>query len=167
MPNPFRPIKHLIFQKGGIGRSLSREDTVRQLNPVMKAHIILNHYHTFAMEHQPNAAIAGELTVLQKTARADTGKLAETIYSAGGVAYSGVELEPDAFTLSTHPDAMLFELLDHEEAFQTLLQAEFELDPFEHQLRTKAVLQNLVAHSEDRLRFLKEITRPRRRPTTS
>ena len=165
MANPFRPLKHLVFQKGGIGRSMSRADTVKRLNPIMRRQLELNHYHDYVIQHLGEPKLAAELARLQKTARADAGKIAETIYSCGGVAYMGVDLEPEQFRLSDDPDQMLFELMDHEEAFRDRVQEEFDLDPLEHQLRSKAILENLVANSQGRLSVLRDATRKRRRTT--
>lgn len=167
MANPFRPIKKLLFQKGGIGRSLSREETIERLNPLTKALIELNHYHNYVIAHVSEPSVAAELEQLQRRARADVGKFNETIFSAGGVAYNGTDLEPEDFTLSADDDEMLFQLLDHERAFKEQVAAEFDLEPLEHQFRTQAVLMNVRTNSQARLNYLKEITKKRRRTASA
>ncbi|ARA92768.1 MAG: hypothetical protein D6685_04970 [Bacteroidetes bacterium] len=166
MANPFRPLKKLVFQKGGIGRSLSREETVERLNPISKALIELTLYYDDAVQRIGAPEIAAELERHLKRARVDVGKINETIFSAGGVAYSGTDLDPEAFRAGEDEDEMLFRLLDLEQAFLEKVSAEFDLEPREHQIRTQAVLANVRANSEARLAYLREITRKRRRPAS-
>ncbi len=153
-------LKDLIFQKGGIGVSMSRRETVERLNPLIKQHMALNHGHNFVVAHLGARAVADDLAALQKVARVDVGKLMETVFSCGGVAYNGVDLEPEDFHLGDDDDAMLFELLDREQAF---LQALTEELTQPHQIRTKAVLTLLQTNSQQRVTYLKEQTRRRRR----
>ena len=154
-------LKDLIFQKGGIGVSMSRQDTIKRLNPLIQAHSRLNHYYNFGIRHLKEPALAEALARHQKTARTDVGKLAESVLSCGGVPYNATELEPEAFTLPQGDDAMLFELLDREQAFHDQLSDESKLD---HQIRSQAVINVILANSAARLSVLKDATRRRRRP---
>ena len=153
-------LKDLIFQKGGIGQSLSRQDTIDRLNPLIKQHMELNHAHNAVIGALSDADLGAALSAEQRIARMDVGKLMESVFSAGGVAYNGVELEPSSYHLGDTDDDMLFELLDRETA---LRDAEFKLNGLEHQIRTKAILSNVLTHSQQRLDLLKTATKRRRR----
>ena len=153
-------LKDLIFQKGGIGKAMSRQETVERLNPLIEQHMALNHYHNYVIEHTGEADIAERLATLQKRARMDVGKIMESVFSAGGVAYNGVAMDPEDFRLSEDDNEMLFDLFDRERAFRETLEDELELD---HQIRTQAILNNVLANSNERLNFLKDITKRRRR----
>lgn len=157
-------LKDLIFQKGGIGQSLSRQDTIDRLNPLIKQHMELNHAHNAVIGALSDADLAAALSAEQRIARMDVGKMMETVFSAGGVAYNGVELEPASYHLGDTDDDMLFELLDRETALRDAVDAEFKLDGLEHQIRTKAILNNVLTHSQQRLDLLKTATKRRRRP---
>lgn len=156
-------LKDLIFQKGGIGQSLSRQDTIDRLNPLIKQHMELNHAHNAVIGALSDADLGAALAAEQRIGRMDVGKLMETVFSAGGVAYNGVELEPSSYHLGDTDDDMLFELLDRETALRDAVDAEFKLDGLEHQIRTKAILNNVLTHSQQRLDLLKTATKRRRR----
>jgi hypothetical protein len=157
-------LKELIFNKGGIGPSMNRRETVERLNPLIRQHMELNHYYNFAINTVTDPSAAATLSDLQKVARADVGKLMETVFSCGGVAFNGVELEPEDFTLSDEDDAMLFALRDHEDAFSEAVEADLELD---HQIRSKAILNLVLTNSQKRLNVLKTLTQRRRRPQSA
>ncbi len=153
-------LKDLIFQKGGIGVSMSRQETIERLNPLIEQHMALNHGYNFAIAHLSERPIADDLAALQKVARVDVGKLMETVFSCGGVAYNGVDLEPDDFHLGADDDAILFALLDEEQA---LLKALIEAMTLPHQIRTRAILNVVQTNSQQRVNYLKNQTMRRRR----
>jgi hypothetical protein len=157
-------LKDLIFNKGGIGPSLSRRETIERLNPLIRQHMELNLYYNFVIDHITDPTVAASLSDLQKVARADVGKMMETVFSCGGVAFNGVELEPADYTLDGDDDAMLFALRDHEESFSETIEADLELD---HQIRTKAILNLVLTNSQKRLNVLKTLTKRRRRPQST
>lgn len=157
-------LKDLIFNKGGIGPAMSRRETVERLNPLIQRHMELNHNYNFVINHVTEPTVAATLSDLQKVARTDVGKLMETVFSCGGVAYNGVELEPEDFALSPDDDAMLFELRDHEAAFSELIEEDLELD---HQIRSQAILNLVLTNSQKRLNVLKDLTKRRRRPQST
>jgi len=70
-------------------------------------------------------------------------------------------MEPSDFALAEGDDALLFELLDRERAFLDGIKDELN-EP--HQLRTEAILNVIVANSEDRLGLLRDLTKRRHRP---
>ncbi|MDX1546681.1 MAG: hypothetical protein R3247_06820 [Rhodothermales bacterium] len=155
-------LKDLIFQKGGIGVSMSRQETIERLNPLIERHMALNHRYHNALGHLGRADVAEPLRALLKIARVDVGKLAETVLSAGGVPYNGVAMEPSDYPAEGDDDAVLAALLDEETAWQDTLLDALQAD---HQIRTAAVLSLLRDNSRDRLDLLKQATRGRRRRT--
>jgi hypothetical protein len=157
-------LKDLIFQKGGIGVSMSREETIERLNPLIKQHMKLNHAYNDVIARLSDRAIADELAAQQRTARMDVGKLMETVLSAGGLAYNGVDLEPDSVHLGDDDDTMLFALRDLEETF---LKTVSDASTPDHQIRSKAILGVVENNSRQRFSVLKDHTNRRRRKTSS
>ncbi len=155
-------LKELIFNKGGIGVSMSRQETVERLNPLIAHHMAVNHAYQYAVTHLEARDVADELARLQKIARVDVGKLMESVFSAGGTAYNGVDLEPEDFALGDGDDAQLYDLLDREQAFLRALDDESSQP---HQIRTTAILNVVRANSRQRIEVLKQNTLQRRRPT--
>ncbi len=155
-------LKEAFLQKGWAGRTISRAETIERLNPVLEQLLGLMHAYQYVIDHIGDPALAERLEALQKTLRADAGKLSETILSCGGVSYTGVDLESDQFNLGDTDEAMLFNVLDQEQAFQAMIGEEKDV---EHQIRTRAILGVVAQNSDERLTFLKEHTRHRRRPT--
>ena len=156
-------LREAIFNKGGIGPSRSRRQTVERLNPVTRKHAELNHCYQHTIRTCGDDMLAAELEKLQKTARADVGKLRESIFSAGGTAYNGIDLEPEQFDLGADRIAMLIDLHNREDTFRQEVERELALDDPPHQIRSRAILQNLSAHSRERLDYLKQQTRGHRR----
>lgn len=157
---------NFFLNKGGAGVSISRRETVERLNPIIRHHAALNLYYDAVAEAAAEAAaepeVAAQLAPARKTMRTDVGKLAESIYSAGGVAYTGTDLDPAAHRLDGDDDDRLFRLLELEQDFQQRVAAEFDVN---HQIRTRAILENVRRHSQERLSLLKELTKRRRRKT--
>lgn len=156
------PIVRLIFNRGGIGTSMSRAETVEHINPLIEQHMRLNKSYDYAIDHLSDEEIVERLEALQKTARTDVGKLSETVLSAGGSAYNGVELRNETFDLGDDDTEILFQLRDREQEFQNALTEELDLN---HQIRTEAILENVRAHSAERLDYLKGVTKTRHRRT--
>ena len=44
-----KEVKSALLKKGWAGRTLSREETVERLNPLIKQHMALNHTHTYVI----------------------------------------------------------------------------------------------------------------------
>ena len=153
-------LKEVILQKGWAGRTLSREETIAQINPVIKQHMALNHAYNHVIAHCTEQDVTAHLAGFQRTARMDVGKLMETVFSCGGVAYNGVDMEPGDFNLGTDNDEMLFQLLDREQAFREALAQALAL---EHQMHTRAILTLLHTNSQERYDYLKVNTKRRRR----
>lgn len=155
-----KEVKQALLKQGWAGRTLSREETIARLNPLIEHHMALNHAYNYVVAACSEQDVTERLAGLQKKARADVGKLMETVFSCGGAAYNGVAMNPDDFALDADDDEMLFQLRDQEQAFYDALAGEAA---FEHQMRTRAILAALKTNSEERLDYLKVNTKRRRR----
>jgi len=153
MPNP---IKEALLNRGWAGKTLSRSETVDRLNPLIRRHIELNHHYGAAIRHCDDERVTDVLERLQKTARADVGKLSETVLSCGGTPYNGTDLEAEDFTLKGSVLNLFDELHDLETDFNEALADELDL---EHQMRTRGVLEAVKSNSQDRLDALKALHR--------
>ncbi|PEN08031.1 hypothetical protein CRI93_06200 [Longimonas halophila] len=156
MPNR---LQEALLGRGWAGRTISREETVEHLNPLVEAHIKLNHAYRAVSRVADDPRVEEALESLLKTARADVGKLSETIFSAGGSAYNGTDLEPDDFDLGPDLDTALPNLIEQEEAFQDAVKT--ERNDVEHQMRTRAILELVRDNSQERLSVIKRIQKRR------
>ncbi len=149
MPNPF---KEAILQRGWAGKTISRSETVDRLNPLLLQFLKLNHNYQYVIRTHSNDAVTEALERVQKTARADVGKLNETILSCGGSPENGTNLEPEDFDLGTDDIDMLYQLADLETEFKEALV--HERQEIEHQMRTRGILEALTSNSEERLNLI-------------
>lgn len=149
-----------ILNKGGAGTTISREETVERLNPLIAAHSRLLHAYNAVRGTFAHEALPAGLDAHLRTARMDVGKLAETVFSSGGVAYNGTELEPGSERFEGGPATILRALAAREEAF--LDEVRRELKDVDHHIRTRAILGNLETHSAERLDALREAARKAR-----
>jgi hypothetical protein len=162
MPNT---LKDILLGRGWAGRTITRAETVERINPLIEQHIRLNHEYAAVARAHSDATIVSTLQDLLKTARGDVGKLSETVLSCGGVAYNGTDLEPEDFDPGADETAMLFRLLDLEEAFHDAL--EREQNEVEHQIRTRSILGVVQTNSAERLKTLRSWTRTLSRPASA
>jgi len=154
MPNT---LKELLLGRGWAGKTISREETVERINPLIEQHIKLNHYYRAASRSHSNAEVSRRLEDLLKTARTDVGKLSETVFSAGGSAYNGTDLEPEDFDLGDEDAEMLSALRDLEKDFHEAVT--HERNEVEHQMRTRAILEVVQGNSDERLDTLETLHR--------
>ncbi|MFB6273317.1 MAG: hypothetical protein ABEL51_10535 [Salinibacter sp.] len=155
MPKP-NAFWETVLNRGWAGKTLSRSETVDRLNPLIRQHIELNHHYGAAIRHCDDERVVGVLERLQKTARADVGKLSETVLSCGGSAYNGTDLEPEDFTLKGSLTDLFEELHNLETDFNESVAEELDL---EHQMRTRGVLEAIKSNSQDRLEALDALHR--------
>lgn len=153
MPNP---IKEALLGRGWAGRTLSRSETVEHLNPLIRQHLELNTYYQAAIQDYEDERVIDVLERLQKTARADVGKLSETVLSSGGTPPNGTDLDPEDFPLKGGPVDMLQQLNDLETDFRETIAEELDL---EHQMRTRGILEAVKSNSTDRLDALSALLR--------
>ncbi len=144
-------IKDLILNKGWAGRTIDRQDTIDRVNPIIMDLTGLMHFYEDAAARLGGTA-AGEIHAALKTLRGDIGKLCETVFSAGGVAYSGTDIEPGSLKLS---DSLFEELADRERAFCASIVEESEV---EHQMRTRAILAVAGSNGATRLKMLRTLS---------
>ncbi|MFT4604689.1 MAG: hypothetical protein ACI9W4_001422 [Rhodothermales bacterium] len=144
-------IKDLLLNKGWAGRTIGRPETTDRVNPIIMDLTGLMHFYEDAATRLGGAA-AGEIHVSLRTLRGDIGKLCETVFSAGGVAYSGTDIEPGSLKLS---DSLFEELADRERAFCASLVEEGEV---EHQMRTRAILAVAGSNGATRLKMLRSLS---------
>jgi hypothetical protein len=152
MPNP---IKEALLGRGWAGKTISRAETVERLNPLLLQFLKLNHYYQSVIRSHSDPAVTEALERVQKTARADVGKLSESILSAGGTPENGTDLEPEDFTLGNDELEMLYQLEDLETEFNDALTR--ERSDVEHQMRTRGILEALTSNSGERLELLGDL----------
>jgi len=152
MPNP---IKEALLGRGWAGKTISRAETVERLNPLLLQFLNLNHYYQSAIRTHSDRAVTEALQRVQKTARADVGKLSESILSAGGTPENGTDLEPEDFTLTDDDLGMLERLKDLETDFNDSIT--HERREIEHQMRTRGILEALKSNSTERLDLLGDL----------
>lgn len=149
-----------ILNKGGAGISLSRQETVDRINPLLKKLIALNHAYRDVIARTPDPEIAGQLQAFLKIARTDVAKMSESIYSAGGRAYTGVDIEPGSVRTADNENELIPSLKDLEKEFVDLMEGEMKV---KHQIHTRAVLSNVYTNALGRLNYLLEITGGKKR----
>lgn len=157
-------LKEAFLNKGWAGKTLSRKQTAERINPLIQRHYELNHAYNFAINQLDDAPTVQELNFHQKIARADIGKLSETVLSAGEPSYNGIDLEPEDFAIPGDDVDILRELERRESEFGQLLDEELRL---EHQIRTRAILQNVRANSSNRLDLVRDAARKLSRTAAS
>lgn len=144
-------IKDLLLNKGWAGRTIDRQETIERVNPVIMDLTGLMHFYEDAAQRLGGDAGA-QIHASLKIMRGDIGKLCETVFSAGGVAYSGTDIEPGSLKLG---DSLFEELADRERAFCAMVAEEADV---EHQMRTRAVLSVAGANGETRLKMLRGLS---------
>lgn len=152
MPNP---IKEVLLGRGWAGKTISRAETVERLNPIIRQFLKLNHNYQYVIRSHTDTAVTESLERVQKTARADVGKLSETVFSAGGTPENGTDLEQSDFTLGDDELEMLYQLEDLETEFREALT--HERNEIEHQMRTRGILEALQSNSAERLELLGDL----------
>jgi len=141
-------IKELLLQKGWAGRTISRDETVDRLNPIIR--IMTEMMHRYAgVREAASAEERPDIERVMKTLRADIGKVAETVFSCGGTAYSGTELEADEFAGG---DDGWTSLRDAEDVLAASLR---EQQNVEHRMRTRAILAKVAENHEDRMKLIR------------
>jgi hypothetical protein len=152
-------LKYLL-NKGGAGKALTRQETCTRLEPIIRRFHILNYCYDAALKRIPDPLTKRHLDEMMQTARADAGKISETVLSAGGAPSTGVGLRQDDFGKGIEDDEVFFLLRDREHEFRTALDEEMSV---KHHIRTTAVLTNAARNSDARLEFLRGVTRGKRR----
>jgi hypothetical protein len=143
-------IKELLLKQGWAGRTISRTETIDHLNPIIRTMTVAMH-HWAAAESALDGDAARAVSGALKTLRMDIGKMCETVFSCGGVAYNGTDLEPGSFTLGAEPWKTL---ADQEAALAAFLKPQMEV---EHHMRTRAILAAVAANHEERVKLIRSL----------
>lgn len=151
-------MKNLLLKQGWAGRTINRADSIQRLNPILRKHHELNYTYDSAASRFEGDEL-NRLNALQRTARADAGKLSESILSFGGLPESGVDMEPGSFDAGSDRNSVLQRLIELEESFIDGISAESDV---EHQMRTRAILGNTATNARERLDYLKSIANSRK-----
>lgn len=142
-------IKELILQKGWAGRTIDRGETVDRFNPIIRVMNELMQFYLAAAEASGDNARRAAITASLRTLQMDIGKMCETVFSCGGVAYNGIDLNPEDFRLGT---ALSGKILAQEAKLESALEDETNI---EHQMRSRAILGVVTENQKERLRSLR------------
>lgn len=156
------PVLRPLLNKGGAGRYISREETVKRLLPLVEQHNRLLQAYHYTVERLQDGAAKEQVDALMPRLRTHLAKLDETIYSAGGTPPLGTHLRPGETGRGRTDAEMLYHVLDLERAFHDALTD--EVDAVHHQERTRAILGHLARGSAERLEVLRTLTNPLPRP---
>jgi len=145
-------IKDLFLQKGWAGRTISRSETIEHINPIIRSMNASMQWWA-AAEKSLTGDAASQAGLALKTLRMDIGKLAEMVFSSGGVAYNGTDLEPSSFDFQVGGWEAVS---DAEKAVTDLLSPQQDI---EHRMQTRAVLAAVAANHETRLELIRTLSR--------
>ena len=144
-----------LLNKGGAGKSLNRAETAARLGRLMRHHQSIMHAYDAAIRDTPSPEVAAGLELLNKTSRADIGKLSELILSNGHAPPSGSDFDPPDFGEADDDGARGRRLLDLERAYVDMLEA--ELDE-KHRLRTVATIENTLTNTRHRIQTIQRMS---------
>lgn len=133
-------IKSIILKKGWAGKTISRSETAERVNTLILPLVELLHLYNAAL-NTDSGSNNTDVKEVMPILRADIGKLAETVHSCGGTAYSGVDLQPESYSQSSPGWS---EVLNRELSYQKLLEQEAAV---EHQMRTRAIIGAVTENS--------------------
>jgi hypothetical protein len=157
------PLLQPILNRGGAGRSMTREESVEALVPLVVEHQRLLLAYEAAIRTLGDRGLADRLNDGMNRARTELGKLRETIFSLGGDSPNGVGLDTDVHLGTT--DAEIVHALDERErAYRDALARNLALP--HHQLRSTAIIENNIKGTKARLDVLHPVVTRMRRPET-
>lgn len=143
---------NFLLNRGGAGKSLSRAETVAQASSLITRHIaLLRSYDRLVEAMAPDDESVEQIRKLQKQHRADIAKLCEIVLSANGTPpREAAPLEGSGI------DSLLRSLTDGERSLREELEAQLAK---KHHMRTIAVLETLLANTEERIGILQTVAR--------
>ncbi len=144
-------IKNLLLQKGWAGKTISRAETAERVNALIRPLVDLLHLYNDSLASPADGTDLSAVQQAMPVLRADIGKLAETVHSSGAVAYSGAE---QTGASSPGNESTWSAVLESEAAYSDTVSEEKEV---EHQMRTRAILANVVTNSVHRQELVKQI----------
>lgn len=150
------PALRPVLNKGGAGNYISREASVERLVPIIADQLGLLRDYDYATKRMAASGVRQRMEeVVLPNIRTELNKLYETIFSLGGSAPTGAELDWAASGLEGDDGDLLQALLDRDKAFGDRLRDEMEA--VHHQERTRAILGHNAAKSDDRLNMLRAL----------
>jgi|GEM_PF-1232595 len=154
-----------ILNKGGAGRSASRQETMDALHPLVERHAALLVTYDVALRHLSDRRLAEELEGGMNRLRTELAKLRETLLSQGGTPPNTIGLEA---RVTADTDRGILEAVEAAERDyrQSLRDV---LDYPHHQIRTQAIINNNITGSDERLGRLRPLVdrAPTRRRTAA
>ena len=147
-------LKDALLNKGWGGRTITRQETRERLNVILRPFHELTYTYDVAISRLSDFDSRAHLESFQRKTRADGGKMAESILSAGGVPESGVDMEPSDFDPGNDDSSIVAHLMDLEKALLDRLADERKVS---HQMHTRAVLGAVQKNVNERLDYLKSI----------
>jgi hypothetical protein len=151
-----------VFNRGGVGPSLSRAESAARLAPLVAQHQRLLKRYDAALAGLGSGALTDDLAPMLSRARVELSKLKETVFSMGGTPPNGTDLDPLP-PVTARQRQVTEALIDDEQGYLRALDAELALN---HQIRTQAILANNKMGIETRLGALKAAASGRRLDTS-
>lgn len=143
------PLLQPILNRGGAGRSMTREESVEALSPLVREHQKLILAYDAAIRNLDDRDLAARINSGMNRARTELAKLRETIFSLAGNTSNGVDLDPDDVNLGDSDAAIIHALDDRERAYRDALEHTLNLP--HQQLRSTAILENGIKGSNARI----------------
>ncbi len=141
-------IKEILLNKGWAGRTISRAETVDQLNPHIQAMSNLLYAYNLMEDNDIDSFDEASMGEHIRVLRMDIGKMSETIASCGGISLRSPErsLVGESTEWSN--------IIASEKALQKMILAEQEI---EHQMRTRAILSKIAENTDLRIQQLSRL----------
>ena len=137
-----------LLNKGGAGKSIDRAETAARLGRLMRHHQTIMHAYDRATRSAASPQFAAGLELLNKTTRADIGKISELILSSGHAPPLGTEFETVDFGAEPDDSVHARALLDLDRRYVEMLESELDA---RHMLRTVATIENTLANTRMRI----------------
>ena len=144
-------IKKLFLKQGWAGKTIGRSETIDQLNPIIRTMNLVMQCLGSLSASSPDSDQRVRIEAALRTHRMDIGKMCETVFSCGGIAYSGTDLSPSDFASASSEQYVQLEAV-----LAGQLEAEKKI---EHQMRTRAILGVLEENLRSRKNTLRNLTR--------
>ena len=156
------PVIKPILNLGGAGRSMTRQESVDAINPVVARHAQVLLAYDAAIRDLQDRDIADALGDVMNRARTELAKLKETVFSLGGTPPNSTEFDPATIRLGSDDAEILHNLDDIERRYRDTLHEAIGMS--HQQIRTTAILENNVKGSDVRLGVLHPLVSRMRRP---
>lgn len=132
------PVLRPFLGRGGAGRYISRAESAERLLPLIERGNVLIQRYAHLLEALPEGPARERIAAIVPFVRTDVSKLYELVYSLGGTAPTGLEMQTHPLERAADPLAAVREA---EQAFHDALRD--EIDAVHHHERTRGVLASL------------------------